>query len=232
MTNIAIIGADGAGKTTIAKMLESAYPDEVKYLYLGASIESGDYRLPTSSLILYLKLRSYKKKAKRKGITDPSYISTHHNEHRNVEYGRVGSVLRLINRLLEGYYRQFIAWRFQLQGYTIVCDRDLFIDSMINRHSRRRLDRLYIWILKHFFPKPHLVIFLDAPAETLLARKGEGTVAWLEEWREAYLAAGEMLPNFVTVDASQELESVYADVDRRIAKALALEMPPQYTANV
>jgi hypothetical protein len=36
-------------------------------------------------------------------------------------------------------------------------------------------------MLEHFYPKPNLVIYLDAPAEMLFARKKEGTIELLEQ---------------------------------------------------
>ena len=232
MTTIAIIGADGAGKTTIAKMLERANHEALTYLYLGANIESGNYRLPTSRLILYLKLRVYKKKARRAGISDPDYISTHHPAHREVKYGRLGSWLQMANRLLEGAYRQTIAALFQLRGRTVICDRHLYVDGLVMRKSSRLVDRLYLWSLTHLFPKPDLVVFLDAPPETLLARKAEGTVERLQEWRETYLQAGELLPNFVTVDASRPLGEVYAEVSRRIVESTSLDLKRRVTTEL
>ena len=56
MTIIALIGADGAGKTTVARRLESELGRRAKYIYLGNNIESANYALPTSRLIVRLKL--------------------------------------------------------------------------------------------------------------------------------------------------------------------------------
>jgi thymidylate kinase len=47
-------------------------------------------------------------------------------------------------------------------------------------------DRTYQWILTHLCPRPDLVVFLDAPAEVLLVRKGEGSLDYLEKRRKAY----------------------------------------------
>jgi len=64
MSTIALIGADGSGKTTIARMLLESPPVKMKYLYMGLNTESSNYALPTSRLIYYLKLLKYKKKNK------------------------------------------------------------------------------------------------------------------------------------------------------------------------
>ena len=42
MATIALIGADGSGKTTIAKMLLESPPAKMKYLYMGLNIESSN----------------------------------------------------------------------------------------------------------------------------------------------------------------------------------------------
>ena len=72
MTVIAIIGADGAGKSTVARALEASLPFRTKYIYMGSNIESSNIALPTSRLILYLKRLSFRRVAKREGITDPT----------------------------------------------------------------------------------------------------------------------------------------------------------------
>ena len=220
MTTIALIGADGAGKTTIAHKLEESFPLPAKYLYMGANIESSNFRLPTSRLILYLKFRSYKKTAKRKGISDPSYISTHHNAHRSVKYGKIGSYLRLINRLVEGGFRQLISWIYQLRGVLVIYDRELQYDATVQSNNDKLSDRIYLWVLTHLYTRPDLVIFLDAPPEVLYSRKGEASVEHLQTLREAYQAQGEGRPNFIRVDASQPLDKVYQDVCQHIMGAL------------
>lgn len=231
MTTIAIIGADGAGKTTIARMIQRANREAVEYVYLGANIESGNYRLPTSRLILFLKLRAFERKARREGITDPAYISTHHQDHREIKYGWFGSWLQMANRLMEGAYRQTIALLFQFRGQIVICDRHLYIDGLVNRKSQRLVDRVYLWALTHLFPKPDMVVYLDAPPEILMLRKPEGNLERLQEWRESYLRAGQLLPNFVTVDASQPLPEVYAEVNQRIIERTSLQLELKYKAN-
>ena len=57
MRTVALVGADGAGKTTIAKCLVEGYPGSMKYLYMGLSLGSSNMLLPTSRLFRYLKRR-------------------------------------------------------------------------------------------------------------------------------------------------------------------------------
>lgn len=215
MSTVAIIGTDGAGKSTIAHMLEESFPVPIKYLYMGANIESSNYSLPTSRLILYLKLRSYKRAAERANISDPNFVSTHHEAHREIKYGKTGGTLRAMNRLAEAWYRQFISWVYQLRGFIIVYDRHFLFDAL---PSTKLPDRIYLWILTHLYPRPDLVIFLDAPPEVLLARKGEATLGYLQQRREAYLARGQEMRGFVRVDAAQPLDEVYELVGQHIMR--------------
>lgn len=219
MPTVALVGADGAGKTTIARRLPEFCPVPTKYIYMGTNIESSNIALPTSRLFLFLKLQSYKRKARRKGITDPGYVSTHHNAHRSVKRGRIGTTLRFFNRLAEACFRQFVSWIYQLRGYVVVYDRHVLFNAATSDGSKhRRLeDRAFYWILANLFPQPELVIFLDAPPEVLFARKGEGSVDYLRRKREACVIQGAKMDNFIQVDATQPVDAVLAQVSQEIA---------------
>jgi thymidylate kinase len=73
--------------------------------------------------------------------------------------------------------------------------------------------------------EPDLVVVLDAPAETMFARKGEQSVAKLQAIREMNLAMLETFRDVVVVDAAQPPEDVRREVtihisDHWAAKAL------------
>jgi thymidylate kinase len=63
-------------------------------------------------------------------------------------------------------------------------------------------------MLARFYPRPDFVICLDAPAEVLFARKGEGTLALLERRRQEYLHLRDVVKHFATVDATQSEDEV------------------------
>jgi hypothetical protein len=70
-------------------------------------------------------------------------------------------------------------------------------------------------MLAHAYPRPSLLILLDAPPEVLHARKGEGTLASLARRRADYLGLGragclDRAP--AVVPATQPLPAVVADV--------------------
>jgi thymidylate kinase len=219
MTTVAIIGADGAGKSTVARALEGSMPLPTKYIYMGANIESANIALPTSRLILYVKRRSFRRVAKRGGITDPTFLSTHHSAHRSVKYGPVAAVFRTANRLAEAYFRQLVSLVYELRGFIVVHDRDFLSDTWHVTGQSRLNDRTYHWILTHLCPRPDLVVFLDAPVDVLFARKGEGSLDYLGQRRNAYDSLSLTTRGFVRVDASQPLEDVVAEVSRLVLAA-------------
>ena len=51
MFTVALIGPDGAGKTTIGRRLEQTLPLPVRYVYMGINYEASNHVLPTTRLI-------------------------------------------------------------------------------------------------------------------------------------------------------------------------------------
>ena len=99
---------------------------------------------------------------------------------------------------------------------------------MSGEHDRSIGQRLHGLLLGRLYPKPDLVVYLDAPAEVLLARKGEGTLEALEARRGEYRAIAPLVPRFAEIDATQPLEAVVRAVAARILEvAAARERPPE-----
>ena len=78
------------------------------------------------------------------------------------------------------------------------------------------LRRIHGYNLRRLYPRPDLVILLDAPAEVFFARKGEGTLESIEMRRQEYLAQADMFRSFVIVDARQPTDAVVAEVREAI----------------
>jgi len=110
----------------------------------------------------------------------------------------------------EEWYRQLLSWWLLRRGQILLYDRHFFIDYYAYDISRPRSfwQRVHGTMLTRWYPRPQLVIFLDAPAEVLFARKGEGTLELLERRRQDYLALREVLPDFTIVDATLPLDQV------------------------
>jgi thymidylate kinase len=218
MISVALIGPDGAGKTTIARMIEKSFPAPVKYLYMGVSADSSNMALPTTRLAEYFK----RQRRKKQGVTLPKNIPPNR---RNGKHNKSGlrAALRFVNRLAEEWYRQFLSWQYRRQGRIVIYDRHYKFDFELDKVSApgeklRLTDWLHRWCLANLYPAPNVVIYLDAPAEVLFARKGEFTLEWLESRRRAFIRQGKKTRNFFQIDATQPLETVYAQVTERIMK--------------
>jgi thymidylate kinase len=216
MFTVALIGGDGAGKTTVAQHLVKSLPWPVKYLYMGLSTLSSNKALPTSLLARFLKLRAYQKSIQKSG----KLPSSHDLHYGAIERGPLWITARFLNRLAEAWWRQLLSLSYQLRGYVVIYDRYFLFETAPDIHSETKkqklLDRLEYKILNNYYPRPDLVIFLDASPEVLYGRKGEATLQYLEKRRGTILELGKHIPNFVNVDASQPLEYVLADVTQHI----------------
>lgn len=221
MFAVALVGPDGSGKTTIAKRLLASFPLPMKYIYMGTAIGSSNFALPTSRFILYLKRRSYRKFLKESGRQMAESVSTHELEYRKVKRGKTKETMRQVNDLAEEWFRQIVSWLYQLRGYIVLCDRHFVFEHLPESESFHRKGigrgyRIHLWFLHHFYPRPQLVIFLDAPAEILFSRKKEWTLERLERHRQGMLEQGQKVLNFVRVDATQPPDKVYARVEQSI----------------
>lgn len=221
MLTVALIGGDGAGKTTIAKKLEEECPLPTKYLYMGINPMAGEFLLPTSRLIYAFKKRRHEKNLEKKKDIKAEDNSAYYQEYSKTVRGPIWTALRLLNRMVEAWYRQFVSIYYQLHGFIIIYDRHPLFDTAPliknpKKNINSRINDLNHWVMRHLFPKPKLSIYLDGPAEILHARKGEASPDYLHRQRTAFLKQGEKTANFVCIDATQPLEKVYDDVQQQI----------------
>lgn len=216
MFTVALIGADGAGKTTIARQLENDHTLPIKYLYMGVSPLSSNVALPTTRFISWLKQRRGQG-GDISGPPDPTRRQQRPRSRRKRIIREIKSLLHLLNRLAEEWYRQGVVWTYQRRGFIVLFDRHFFSDYYahdiaIDDPNRSLASRIHGFILERLYPRPDLVIFLDAPAELLLKRKGEGTIALLESRRQEYLRLREQIEQFVIVDAARPKDDVLQEV--------------------
>ena len=205
MYSIALIGPDGAGKTTLTRRLEQSGLLRFRYLYMGVNSAASNVALPTSRLA-----ERFKARATGAHATKGASLAT-----RVVRVTHLRPMARLVNRLADAWFRQGVSWYYQLRGFVVLYDRHYVFDFApeIAIDSHEPIDKsLHRWMLAHFYPRPTLVIFLDAPGEVLFARKGESTVEELERRRQAFLRQGERVAGFVRVDATRPLDDVYDEV--------------------
>jgi thymidylate kinase len=212
-STVALIGSDGAGKSTVAREVVRRLPIPSGYLYMGVNLEASPVMLPTTRLALAIKRR-------RGGRSD---MTVGHNEPGGGggPLGSIRRLVRMVNWLAEETYRAALARRIQRTPAVVVFDRHFFCDYYANAiaptTSPRSLDtRIHGWVLKHWYPRPQLTLFMDAPPEVLVARKAGDSIERVAKRREEYLALADVLPAFQVVDANRPVEVVAEDVVARI----------------
>lgn len=238
MFTVAIIGPDGSGKSLVSKKLTEVLTDlRIKRVYMGINLEASNLMLPQTRLLLLLKRAG----GKRPDLAGP-YRSSPEKQAKKSPLKRllagVKGWLLLFNRVAEEWFRQLVTWYYLARGYNVLFDRHFIVDYY--HHDMQYQDRnkplhrrIHGYLLMKFYPRPDLVVYLDAPAELLFQRKGEGTVELLEQYRHEYLALRDTLPAFSIVDATQPVDDVVAQAAEIIrgfaakrAKQQAVEKKP------
>jgi thymidylate kinase len=222
VTTVALIGADGAGKTTVARRLPALLPVPVRYLYMGVSADSSNMLLPTTRMARRIK-RALGAPPDTAGPPSHDRRKPRQTSFLKRRLADLRAAIRLGNRFAEEWYRQWRAWRWERTGAVVVFDRHFLIDYHaydLEGADRTWSQRVHGAMLGRLYPRPDLVVYLDAPGEVLLARKGEGSVEALERRRGEYRAIAALVPAFVEVDATKSVDAVAADVAEAIRERL------------
>jgi thymidylate kinase len=176
-SSLALLGLDGAGKTTIAAKLHAEVPWPTASLYMGVWRESSLDRLVRHIVGAQLALR-------------------------------LGRLVR--TNIVTRYHRAL--------GRVVLLDRYI-VDATLpspDLHSKGRISlwkgRISAVLVSRTAAAPDRLVFLDAPAEVVFARKGELTMGELRQRRDHYLEMSKQFPQWVTVNADRPLTEVLADV--------------------
>lgn len=213
MFTVALIGVDGAGKSTVAEKLETSFSLPVKLIYMGLNTQSSNLALPTSRIVYRFKVKKYKREAQSSGVQPRDKIPAYYKT-KGRKLSLIWRLGQFVNRLAEVIYRQVVVWVMVRRGYIVVFDRHYLFEYSPNagKKHKKNLDRLFYWIVKNMFPAPDMSILLDASAEVLFARKQESTIERMNRRRMAYLEVGKTLDNFTILDASESPDEVYDKV--------------------
>lgn len=223
MFTVAFIGPDGSGKTTVSRHLEDTLSIPVKYLYMGVSHSSSNATLPTTRLIHVIKKKLTNKTDHASNIeSKETNMKRPRRDGLLLELGsNMRAALRLIIQLSEEWYRQGLTLYYKYRGYVVIYDRHFFadyygFDIAGNKRDQPLSRRIHGYMLEHIYPRPDLIIYLDAPGEILFARKGEKSPEILEHRRQKYIDFCNNTKDCIIVDATQKIEKVIADASRVI----------------
>lgn len=216
---VALVGADGAGKSTAtAALARTPLPRPVATVYMGVNLEASTLVLPTTRLLLAAKrARGRRGDLVASRLTPAEAAAAPRSWRRGVK-----DTARMAVWTSEEWFRQAVVLWHRSRGRIVVLDRHFFADYFHTDVSagagRGAAARWHGWMLRRLYPRPDLVVCLDAPAEVLHARKQEATPEWLDDRRRQYLALADVVPAFVAVDANRPADDVLDDVVRAISE--------------
>lgn len=212
MSVVALIGPDGAGKTTVARQLEKQLPMAVKYLYMGGMPDHSSLMLVTTRLRISLHRWRDRERQRAGEIASSQGAPTDRGLGRRWLVSLLNALL-FMTGLAEEWLLQGIILTYELRGYLVLLDRHFLFHhhAYIVGSAKRPLPlgtRLHAFMLEHLYPRPDLVIYLDASPEVLFTRKGEKSVEILYELRERYSEMSDRVRHFIVLDANQSQEDV------------------------
>ena len=190
---LAVLGPDGAGKSTLITNLEQ----ELK----------GAFR---RTAVFHLMPGLLKRKANQGAVTDP---------HGKPPRSPLVSFLKLLYYLLDYHLGYWLKVRPALVRSTLVLFDRYYDDLLVDPKRYRYGGPLWLarW-LRRLIPRPDLWLILDVPEEEILRRKQEVPVEELRRQREAYRRLAMELPNAFLLDGSLPPDEV-----ARQARELALD---------
>lgn len=195
---VAILGPDGAGKSTLIEAIDAAQVLPTAVVYMGGNAATANHSLPTTRWLV------------RHGAIDtwaPAAVTSVLNRQNSViarTWRSVREAVKFANEVFEFAYRFAIAFSAKSSGKVVLFDRyiyDPLIDALVNGASRGQWLRARLF--QRVFPKPDLVVILGAPGSLLFERKGEHSPQSLDRMLSACRWVVRDFPSVEYLDATQ-----------------------------
>lgn len=184
--NIAIMGPDGSGKTTVIEQLKKDMGDafrRIQYFHL--------YPKPGSHGVVR---------------TDP---------HNQKVRGLILSVMKLMYFIVlynVGYLRYVIPMK--IKSTMTIFDRyydDILVDPIRYRNGT---PEWVVKFIRCFIPQPDLWIILDAPTDVIQKRKAEVSVEETERQRQAYINLVNTKQNAILINTDRDIKLISSDISK------------------
>lgn len=219
MLTAALVGADGAGKTTVARAVVAAAPFPAVYLYMGENPDASPLSSGFGRLVWWVRRRWGQQP---EGGPPPLEQGPRASSVPGRVRDKARAAVQLALLASEEAARQRAAGHHRRRGTVVVCDRDFFADYRAHDlvgPDRSVAQRAHGVVLRRLYRRPDLTIVLDAPAAMLYQRKSEGDQAALEARRQEYLQLAADDARVRVLDADRSVARVVDDVVAAISEA-------------
>lgn len=189
---VALLGPDGAGKSTVARALTESHR-RARRVYMGYGRDTGAHR---RAIVEWLVSQARMPERRAAGIA-----------------GAVSGASRFVARCLLQGGRGLWVRTHRWLGRLVVLDRYVGEADERGDNVAARLRRQIISALS---PRPDLLVVLDAPAEVLHERRPEHSIEDLSAKRAAYRRLCSSHPHSLVIDASGSVERIRNEVAARL----------------
>jgi thymidylate kinase len=217
---VAFLGVDGAGKSTVMAQVERDLAPAFwsTKRYHGRALYS-PLRW-TNRVRLQRQLRQQEVQI---AATNPHAVLPKRDPHSKPSRGLALSLVKLAIWWADYMFLGYAADIYPnlRRSALVLVDRyyqDLLVDPKRHRYGGP------LWLARfvgRFYPRPHVLVLLDAPPEVLHSRKREVPLEETARQREAYLELVQKLSAGHVVDASRPVHEVVAEVEQIVLDHLA-----------
>jgi thymidylate kinase len=229
---VAVLGADGAGKSTVTELVVKQLPRPDLPLpavraYLGDDLPPD---IPVLATTRWLRRRWEKSGAPDGAPEAPAETSTSAPGSTSSQGAgtkpplrqKVAQTVSTLAAMAEELHQSRKALAAARRGNVVFLDRHFYYDYYFHHVAIRpssMIERLHGKWVAHALPRPSVAICLDAPAELLYERQPERTFEQRVVRRAEYLKMAEQV-GLTVIDAARPLDDVVDDVIRIVKAAV------------